>query len=192
MRNVPKWQRLSSASEVYLAMSWEQITAVASVGSACILAVASTAAIVQLRHARNANRLTAYLMLFDRSNSPEMIAARLHLQKLQLTEPGAVERALDDPQVQMVGNQIQATCEVVRVTAVPDELLYPLIAFAVRFWPKLAPIARLSRERTGIPVWIDVQYYASIWESRDYTKRRLRTYPTELREEIEAEMAASK
>jgi hypothetical protein len=171
-------------------MSWEQITAIASVASACILAVASVAAIVQLRHAGNANQLTAYLTLLEQSNSLEMIAARLHFQKLDLTEPGAVEQALDDPQVQMVANQIQATCGVVRGTSVPDALLYPLTAFAVRFWPKLAPIARLARERTGLPVWIDVQYYATVWDSRDYTGRRLRTYPTELREEVEADMAA--
>ena len=173
-------------------MSWEQVTAIASVGSACILAVASAAAIVQLRHARNANRLTAYLMLFEQGNSPDMIAARLHLANMDLGEPGAVERALDDPQVHMVGNHIQAACGLVRGTSVPDSLLYPMIAFAARFWPKLAPIARLARKRTGLPVWIDIQYFASIWDRKDYTGQLLRTYPGKLREEIEADIAAGK
>jgi hypothetical protein len=171
-------------------MSWEQITAIASVGSACILAVASVAAVVQLRHARNANRLTAYLMLFEQGNTPDMVAARLHLAKMQINDPGAAERALDDPQIQMVGNHIQAACGLVRGTSVPDSLLYPMIAFAARFWPKLAPIARLARKRTGLPVWIDVQYFASIWERRNYTGMLLQTYPAELRAQIEADMAA--
>jgi len=152
-------------------MSWEQVTAIASVGSACILAVASAAAIVQLRHARNANRLTAYLMLFEQGNSPAMLAARLHLANMDLSEPDTVERALDDPQFLMAGNHIQATCVLVRGTSLPDSLLYPMIAFAARVWPKLAPIAR---------------------DQRDYTGRLLRTYPGKLREEIEADMAAGK
>lgn len=71
-------------------ISLEIVNAIASIGTLVVVAAAATAAIVQLRHLRAANLLTAFLEFDDRWSSSEYVQAR-HFIRHEL--PGRIRSA---------------------------------------------------------------------------------------------------
>jgi hypothetical protein len=58
------------------AFDWEAVTALATVASTLVVAVAAIAAVLQIRHQRAANQLEAILRMYERFDGAETVEAR--------------------------------------------------------------------------------------------------------------------
>ena len=162
-------------------MSAEIVTAIGSIASALILAIATIAAIVQLRHLRWANQLQGFLTLFDRFNSPEMIEARNFCLAQDFTDPAAVAKVMDggiDRRVLMAGNYFQELGSLIRTGVLDRDLFAPIFYNAPQMWDRLAPVAAaISNVRGGGPVWLDMQYAAWLAQQEPFPNTVARLYP---------------
>jgi hypothetical protein len=142
-------------------VSWEALTALASVASALIVLVASTAAVLQLRHLRLANQLQAYLDIMTSFQSPEMNAARHFLSTCDMTDPTMVASLTSpvvEPRVQAVGTHFQMVARLLNRGVLDEELFAAYHDTAPRMWTRLKPVADILRRRTSSPIWIDFEY----------------------------------
>ncbi|MBV9103414.1 MAG: hypothetical protein JO060_07465 [Candidatus Eremiobacteraeota bacterium] len=162
-------------------LSPEVIAAIGSIASALILAIATIAAIVQLRHLRWATQLQGFLALFDRFNSPEMIEARNFCLAQDFTDPSAVAALMEggiDRRVLMAGNYFHELGSLIRTGVLDRDLFAPIFYNAPQMWEKLAPVAEaISKVRGGGPVWLDMQYAAWLARQEPFTDAVRRLYP---------------
>jgi Flp pilus assembly protein protease CpaA len=72
-------------------MSWEAVSAIASIASAFIVLVAAFAAVQQLRHMRLANQLSSFFQVMAWIQSAEGIEARRFLASLDLGDRATLQ-----------------------------------------------------------------------------------------------------
>lgn len=163
-------------------MSWEALTALASVASALILLVASTAAVLQLRHLRLANQLQAYLDIMTSFQSPEMSTARHFLRTCDMTDPTTVASLTSpvvEPRVLAVGAHFQMVARLLNRGVLDEELFAAYHDTAPRIWTSLKPVADVMRRRASSPIWIDFEYLVYRSKRDRLVKRFLARYPAD-------------
>jgi len=137
--------------------SW--VAAIASVVSLLIVGIATIAAVVQIRHIRNANDITIYLRLVERLDSAESRAAFAALLPFteRLKTDAELRSRLEQPQVVPEFDHIEALVRfldtltmLILAGRVKEELT--LAEYAddiVRVWDQLAEAIRLRRRGAG-------------------------------------------
>jgi hypothetical protein len=151
-------------------MTWEAVTALGTLFSAFVVAVAAIAAVVQIRHLRAGNQLEAILRIYDAFNSAEMMAARRYvlLELPEVLKDEHVRRSLAapgqqiDPRMTRVGNFFNELGALVVDGFLEERLVWPLVPIAARAWRIVAPIALEWRRQQDDPVWADFEYIASL------------------------------
>jgi len=150
-------------------MSWEALTAVGTLGSALVVAVAAGAAVLQIRHLRAANQLEAILKIYDTFNSNEMVVARRfclnELPRALAPESSYAAPPQDiDPRVLLVGNFFNEIGALVVDGFLDERLVWPLVPTAGRLWLVLSRLAHEWRRQRPDPVWADFEYIAALEE----------------------------
>ncbi|HEX3631592.1 MAG TPA: hypothetical protein VHZ01_03705 [Casimicrobiaceae bacterium] len=163
-------------------MSWEALGALASFASAIIVLVAAIAAVRQLRHMRLANQLHSYHEIMAWMQSAESLEARRFLNSLDLSDPAtllAVTTPVVDQRLAALGAHYQNVARLLNL-GVLDEVLFALYYdMTPRIWPQLQPVAAVMRERTGSPIWIDIEYLVYRGHKKQIVQRVLRRYPAD-------------
>ncbi len=169
-------------------VSWEAVTALASVASALIVLVASTAAVLQLRHLRLANQLQAYLDIMTSYQSPEMTAARHFLATCDMTDPATVASLTSpivEPRLLAVGTHYQTVARLLNRGVLDEALFGGYHDTAPRIWTKLKPVADVLRRRATSPIWIDFEYLVYRSKRDRLVKRFLARYPADFVKEAQ-------
>lgn len=129
-------------------MTWEAVTAIASLSSAIVVCVAAVAAVIQIRHLRTGNQLEAFLRIYDVFNSPDMIAARGYcLDELPEVLANESSRAAFiagpvEPRLLLVGNFENEVGALVVDGFLEERLVWPLVPVAARLWAIAEPVAQ--------------------------------------------------
>lgn len=150
-------------------MSWEAVTALATLASAIIVAIAAVAAVIQIRHLRAGNQLEAILRIYDTFNGREMLEARrfcLSEFPAMLNAASAaqlIDRGLD-ARIMLVANFHNEIGALVVDRFLDERLAWPLVPITARLWKIMEPLAAEYRKRQDDPVWADFQYLGSLEE----------------------------
>jgi hypothetical protein len=169
-------------------VSWEALTALASIASALIVLVASTAAVLQLRHLRLANQLQAYLDIMTSYQSPELTAARHFLATCDMADPTTVASLTSptvEPRLLAVGAHYQVVARLLNRGVLDEDLFGPYHDTSPRIWSQLKPVADVLRQRASSPIWIDFEYLAYRSKRDRLVKRFLARYPAEFVKEAQ-------
>lgn len=137
--------------------SW--VAAIASVVSALIVGVAAIAALLQIRHIRNANDIAIYLRLVERLDSPktrEVFAAILPFVE-RLKTDSALRSRLEEPAAVPEFDEIEGLVRfldnltmLILAGRLKEELILEEYADdIVRMWDWLAEAVRLRRHGAG-------------------------------------------
>ena len=175
-------------------MTWEAVTALATLASAIVVAVAAIAAVVQIRHLRSGNQLEATLHIYDTFNGREMLAARaycLYEFPDALEREGALAEILEgklDLRVTLVANFHNTIGALVVDGFLDERLMWPLIPITARLWGILAPLAAALRRTRDDPVWADFEFLASLQE-RLTRGTYIGRYPPSFQRRLRAELA---
>lgn len=173
-------------------MTWEALTALGTLISAVIVAVAAGAAVLQIRHLRAGNQLEAILRIYDKFNSNEMLAARAYcLNELpavltERTARGAPLASEIDPRVTFAGNFFNEIGALVVDGFLDERLVWPMVPIAGRLWRIICPIAQELRSRRPDPVWADFEYVAAL-EERVTRDTHVARFPMWFRPRLTAE-----
>jgi hypothetical protein len=161
-------------------MSWEAISAVASLASAAIVFVAAIAALIQLRHVRLANQLQSYTQFMAALQSPELTEARRYVQSLDVSDPAVIAAATTpevDRRITAVGVHFQSVSRLLNQGVLDERLFAPYFDTTPRVWRTLEPIAAVIRERVGSPMWVDIEYLVYRAEKGRLLHKHLSAYP---------------
>jgi hypothetical protein len=161
-------------------MSWEALTALASLVNATIVVVAAFAAVLQLRHLRLANQLQSYLQFTQAMQAPEFIEARRFLQTHDFADPETLAAATTpelDRRLSTIGVHYQSVARLMNRGVLDEELFAHYFDMMPRVWRDLQPVAAVIRERLGVPTWIDIEYLVYRAEKRNLLHKYLNRYP---------------
>jgi hypothetical protein len=142
-------------------MTWDAIGALGSILGVFVLAAASVAAFVQLKHLRLANQLASYALYTEQLQSAEITEARAFLESLDLSAQDVVESVITphvDHRIVTIGAHFQAVCRLLNLGILDERVFIAYVSVAPQVWEKLKPIAYALREREGAPRWIDIEY----------------------------------
>jgi hypothetical protein len=150
-------------------MSWESISAVVSIVSVAVLAAATIAAVVQIRHLRAGNQLEGFLEISRGLESPELLHARAFVE-LELPKKLADHQyreellsgrfdVLQHPETR-IGNFWEKMGPLIRHGVLEAPIFYDFFAHrcALR-WHQLLPVVELVRQNDPL-MWGDFQYIA--------------------------------
>jgi hypothetical protein len=172
-------------------MRWEEVTALAALASAIVVAVAATAAVLQIRHLRAGNQLEAILRIYDTFNSTEMVEARRYcIYELpgiladDTSRAALLGAAQLDRRISLVGNFNNQIGTLVVGGFLDERLIWPLIPLAARVWRTVAPIAHEWRRRND-PIWFDFEYIAAL-EERVTRETHISRFPAWFQERLHA------
>lgn len=172
-------------------MTWEIVSAIGSLLAGVVLLVASIAAVLQLRHLRLSNQMTAYFHIMERIHSPEFLEARQSLESLDLRDPGTLDDIIDNnsaenQHVRMVGNLFQSAARLMNFGVLDEDLFGPIAALAASTWKLLKPWAYEYRRRHSMPLWADIEYLTFRYAT-GRSKFTLRPYAADFCERIGVE-----
>jgi hypothetical protein len=143
-------------------MGWEALTAIGSIAAAVILLVGSFAAIVQLRHLRQANQIESYVALMERLASPEMIEARSYVESEDFTDREKLAKHFElglDHRILLIGAFYQNVARLINYGILDRELFLGFTNSAFVVWKAIQPIAYELRARhPENPRWMDIEY----------------------------------
>ncbi len=142
-------------------MIWNILSAVGSLLAAVVLLAGSIAAVLQLKHLRLSNQLSAYLDIEREYHSPELLAARMWLEAQDFNDPVVLEAAVrdgGDPRIRTVGNYLEGIAQLVNDGVLDKGIAKRFLAAAPFYWKFLKPVALELRSQIGLPVWVDVEY----------------------------------
>jgi hypothetical protein len=161
---------------------WEELSALATVASAIVVAIAAIAAVLQLRHLRLANQLQCYLEVMEGLQSPEISEARRFLQSLDFSDPETLRATTVpelDPRIVALGVHYQLVSRLLNRGVLDEELFLAYHDTVSRVWRQLQPVAAVMRARTNSALWIDVEYLAYRSEKKGLLQKFLSRYPTD-------------
>lgn len=163
-------------------MGWDAVGALSALASTIVVAVAAFAAILQIRHLRAANQLTAILRLYERFDTPEMVEARrfvsddLPPQLADRATLWAIARGSLDPRVTLLTSFYSEIGSLVVDGFVDERFVNRLGPPIIRAWAVLEPLAYAIRRDRPEPVWAGFEFIAAQQEA--YTRAmRLGRYP---------------
>jgi hypothetical protein len=163
-------------------MSWEALTAISSILSVVVVIVAALAAVRQLRHMSLANQLHAYLEITRFSSSDEWIEGRRFLRSLDLGDPAQLSAVTSpdiDRRILALAVHYQHVARLLNLGLLDDALFGAYYDMAPRIWSELQPIAAVMRERTGTPIWVDIEYLSYRERKQRILHKILRRYPAD-------------
>jgi len=169
-------------------MTWEQIGALASVLTTLIIGVTAGAALIQLRHMRTANQITASTTLLAEAETPEMRKAfsfcAIELGE-RMKDPAFIE-ALKTGKIDrdvhleiMVGNYWEKVGVLLRKGLLDRDICLDWSSpNCAHNWRQLEEVAKPLRGRSA-PIWRDFEYIANLSEARaqEMEKHPLRLPP---------------
>ncbi|HEY1976886.1 MAG TPA: DUF4760 domain-containing protein [Candidatus Baltobacteraceae bacterium] len=151
----------------------EFVNTVATLGTFLVIAATAIAAIVQLRHMRGSNQITAFSQLQEIMESPELQAAR-HFVRTDLKD------VLKDPvfryqithrrnmtaqnqaawsQITHLGNSYEAMGVLVKHGLVDRKLVLDIFFGQINStWDTLAPVTAIVRRDEGMGLWEHFEY----------------------------------
>jgi hypothetical protein len=161
-------------------MSWEEISALSTFGTLIVIAASAIAAVVQLRHMRSGNQISATLGLFDKWAGPE--ARRLQAYVFS----GEVDKKLEDPAYRAGLMRVpvdrvaypevsyldfwEAVSTLVKLGHTDESAFMETGGFtALAAWNKLMPVIAIIRRARGPTVYDNFEYTVSraiIWEAK--------------------------
>ena len=189
------------------ALSYELLTAVASIGTFVVIAATAVAAFVQLRHVRGSNAIAALTECREVLESEEFQSARRFVQNVlpDMLNDEIVRRELElaplperlEP-LNIVGNFFESLGAFVRHGIIDKEIACSLwSAVVLDNWERLAPALAIMRRKAGASLWENFEYLSSI--SKDWLDRHQDgDYPPDARHMpvvdvwLEADNAASR
>jgi hypothetical protein len=152
-------------------MSWEAITAIASLVTAAVIAATAIIAVVQIRHLRTANQLSAALSLYREVDEPGIQAARTFVStelEERMKDPVFVDALLTgklDRGVHLeirLGNYWEKFGLLLRTGMLDRKLFLDWGApSCLGDWTLLRDVTRTIRKRTP-EVWRDFEYIARL------------------------------
>jgi len=152
-------------------MSWEALTAIASLITAIVIAATAIIAVVQIRHLRTANQLSAALSLYQEVDQVELRKARTFVAtelEESVRDPafreelvsGKFDRDLH-PEIRL-GNYWEKFGLLMRTGLIDRKLFLDWgSASCLDCWKELRPVTKLIRVQTP-EVWRDFEYLARL------------------------------
>ena len=163
-------------------MSFELVNTFATLGTFVVIAATAIAAIVQLRHARSSNHITALNELRETMETPDFQAAMhfvsTHLQtklqdasfRYQIATPSARtdEMLLDMAKISAFGNFFESLGLIVKTGLVDKKVVLEMWGgYLPQHWNKLAPVAAIARRRVGDSLWENFEYLTVLSQDWD-------------------------
>lgn len=161
-------------------MSWEEISALSTLGTLIVIAGSAVAAILQLRHMRAGNQISATLGLFDKWAGPE--ARRLQTYvfgeeiEKKLADPAYRAGLMHTPVDRIAYPEVayldfwESVGTLVKLGYTDETSFMESGAFiAVSAWNKLAPVIAIIRRKRGPTVYDNFEYTVSralLWEAK--------------------------
>ena len=161
-------------------MSLELVSTIASLGTFVVIAATAVAAIIQLRHSRSGNQISALTECREVIESPEFFKARRFIQEdlpSLLKQPGTAarleRRVLDDElqAINFVGNFFENLGAFVKHGIIDREIACDLWSgVVVTAWNSLLPVTAIRRRVLKTQALLEnFEYLAVI--SEDYIAR---------------------
>jgi hypothetical protein len=176
-------------------MSLELLNTIASLTTALVIAATAIAALIQLRHMRAGNQISAFLTLRSMLDQPEhrlaLALVRLKLDKmledpgfrafLEGTVPEETTPRTDEYQAmsdaaRLIGNTYDAVGTLVRNRIIDSRLFFEQYGSVVdRDWLALEVATDYYRRRIDHRIWEDFEYITAL--ARRFSRERPTTYP---------------
>ena len=137
------------------------LSAISSLLGVLVLLAASIAAILQLKDLRLSNQLTTFVHYIKEYNSSEMLEARAWVEAQDFSDPVSIDAAataLIEHRARMVGNFLNGIAQILNAGVIDETKFSHIVVAMPIYWKRLAPVAKELRRRTGLPVWIDMEY----------------------------------
>jgi hypothetical protein len=156
-------------------MSLELISAIAAIGTFVVIAATAVAAIVQLRHLRSSNQISAITGIQETIESPEFEAARRfihHDLPLLMKDPRFAERIkpriLDSElaALNIVGGAFETLGLFCKYRIVDKEVACDLLSGPIlASWAEMAPVISIRRRILDAPALLEnFEYLAMLCE----------------------------
>ncbi len=176
-------------------MTLELWNTFATFGTFIVIAATAIAALVQLRHARGSNQISALAQLGEQSETPQFeaadhfvraeLATKIQDLKFRYEILNRAERTDENirliRQINTVGNYWENVGLLVRTGLVDLDLALNLYAAnSCEAWDGLAPYAAILREKFGPAGWENFEYFVVL--SQDWLAAHSKgTYPVGVR-----------
>jgi Domain of unknown function (DUF4760) len=156
-------------------MSMELVNTIATLGTFVVIAATAIAAIVQLRHMRGSNQITALNELRETMETPNFQAASHFVgteMPAKLRDPGFRYEVMhrfartDEnrpliTKINTLGNFYESMGLLLKTGLVEQKLVMEMWSSNVTIdWENLAPIAAMSRRSAGDALWENFEYLA--------------------------------
>ena len=158
-------------------MSVELVNTIATLGTFVVIAATAIAAIVQLRHMRGSNQITALNELRETMETPDFQAASHFVASelpAKLRDPAFRYQVLhrlartdeNGPLITRInspGNFYESTGLLVKTGLVEQKLVMEMWSSNVMLdWEHLAPVAAMARRSAGDALWENFEYLAAL------------------------------
>lgn len=171
-------------------MNAEWVTAIATAGTFLVIAASAIAALMQLRHMRTGNQISAYNECRETMEGPEFREALAFIRNeipQRLADPETVAAitgsALRNEYagIRLVANLFESMGLFVKTGMMDEAIACELwSAIVLDSWNNLRPLTAKLRERHGPGIWINFEYMAVL--SEDFIARSpAGGYPTGVR-----------
>lgn len=176
-------------------MSLEFVNTFATLGTFLVIATTAIVAIVQLRHARGGNQISALNELRELQDKPEFIDAQVFVYtelSSRLHDPifryqfGNRSARTDEMKPQIgkvitVGNYFESLGVLVKLGLIDRELALEMWSYnSILNWEHLAPLTAIGRRDGDASLWENFEYMAAL--AQDWSSAHPRgTYPSGMR-----------
>lgn len=158
-------------------MPAEWVTAIATVFTALVIGASALAALLQIRHMRTGNQISAYNECRETMESADFREALAFIRNEipgQLADPqtvsAIVESALREQYagIRLVANLFESMGLFVKVGMMDERIACELWSgIVVTAWENLRPLTAELRKRFGPGIWVNFEYMAVL--SEDFT-----------------------
>ncbi len=160
-------------------MSFELWTTVGTVGTFFVLAATGLAALIQLRHMRGGNQISALTEVRETMESAQFVAARRFILKELpelLNDPPAAARLRETPldeefqQITFIANFFETMGAFVKHGVIDKEMACDMWGYVVeQSWDRLEPVVAIRRAVTDNTIWENFEYLSVL--AQDWTTR---------------------
>lgn len=160
-------------------MNAEWVTAIATAGTFVVIAASALAALMQLRHMRTGNQISAYNECRETMEAPEFREALAFIRNEiperladQKTVAMIVDSALREQYagIRLVANLFESMGLFVKTGMMDDGIACELWSgIVITVWDNLRPLTAELRKRFGPGIWINFEYMAVL--SEDFIRR---------------------
>lgn len=171
-------------------MTAEWVTALAAVGTLVVVAGTALAALVQLRHMRGSNQITALMECRATMETPQTrrtLAFISHELPKRLADPDELAKLAIVPPVDpdyqavvAVGNLLESIGTLVKHGMIEKDITCDYWArVIIMVWKRTAPMTYVARKIAGAALWENFEYLATVAE--DYQRLHPTSYPATAR-----------